>query len=99
MIAVIFEVTLKPNAAPRYFDIAGELKKVLVQQSGFISIERYQNVNHPEQYLSLSYWQDKESVMRWRNQIMHQDAQHIGKTELFAYYRLRVANVFRDYSL
>ncbi|MCF2856969.1 antibiotic biosynthesis monooxygenase [Pseudoalteromonas sp. SMS1] len=99
MIAVIFEVTLKPNTAPRYFDIAAELKEILVKQSGFISIERYQNVNHPEQYLSLSFWQDKESVMRWRNEITHQKAQHIGKTELFTYYRIRVANVFRDYTL
>ncbi|KZN55810.1 antibiotic biosynthesis monooxygenase family protein [Pseudoalteromonas luteoviolacea] len=99
MIAVIFEVTLRPNAAPRYFDIAAELKDILVQQRGFIAIERYQSVNNPEQYLSLSFWQDKESVMRWRNEIMHQKAQHIGKTELFKDYRLRVADVFRDYTL
>ncbi|KZN67467.1 antibiotic biosynthesis monooxygenase family protein [Pseudoalteromonas luteoviolacea] len=99
MIAVIFEVTLRPNATPKYFDIAAELKDILVQQRGFISIERYQNVNNPEQYLSLSFWQDKESVMRWRNEIMHQNAQHIGKTELFKDYRLRVADVFRDYTL
>ena len=53
MIAVIFEVTLDDDRAPRYFDLAGALKPELEQVDGFISVERFQSlVNEGKQRLS-----------------------------------------------
>ena len=40
MIAVIFEV--EPNAADAYFDLAAQLRPLLDEIDGFISIERFQ---------------------------------------------------------
>ncbi|KZN46307.1 antibiotic biosynthesis monooxygenase family protein [Pseudoalteromonas luteoviolacea] len=99
MMAVIFEVTLKSEGKEAYFDIATELKNLLVKQAGFISIERFVNVSDPDRYVSLSFWDNKESVLGWRDQFEHKRAQALGKAELFVDFRLRVANVIRDYGM
>lgn len=99
MIAVIFEVTPTENGKERYFEIAGDLKSLLSEMDGFISIERFQSITNPSRYLSLSFWRDEDSVRLWRNQIDHREAQREGKNSLFQDYRLRVANVLRDYGM
>lgn len=99
MIAVIFEVTPKENGKDRYFEIAADLKLLLSEMDGFISIERFQSVTNPSRYLSLSFWRDESSVKLWRNQLAHREAQREGRNNLFEYYRLRVANILRDYGM
>lgn len=99
MIAVIFEVTPNKEGKEQYFATAAKLKRSLHQIDGFISVERFQNVENPEAYLSLSFWRDETAVSQWRNTIEHRHAQAKGRNSLFADYRLRVANVVRDYGL
>ena len=99
MIAVIFEVTLKENGKDRYLEIAGDLKVLLSEMDGFISIERFQSISNPSRYLSLSFWRDENSVKLWRKQLAHREAQREGRNSLFEDYRLRVANVLRDYGM
>jgi heme-degrading monooxygenase HmoA len=107
MIAVIFELTpCQPVSAQeggegvaRYFELAGELKGVLAEQDGFISVERFESLSQPGRYLSLSFWRDEEAVRRWRCQTRHRAAQQEGRDGVLADYRLRVAHVIRDYGL
>ncbi|MES2069590.1 MAG: antibiotic biosynthesis monooxygenase [Pseudomonadota bacterium] len=99
MIAVIFEV--KPHADKReaYLEIAAKLKPTLEQMPGFISIERFQSISDPQRMLSLSFWEDEESVKGWRNLELHRAAQARGREVVFEDYRLRVAGVIRDYGM
>ena len=99
MIAVIFEVEPHAGAAPRYFELAAGLRDELAAIDGFVSVERFESLASPGRYLSLSFWRDEASVLRWRRQAMHRQAQLQGRGGLFAGYRLRVANVLRDYGL
>ncbi|WP_455198429.1 antibiotic biosynthesis monooxygenase family protein [Kaarinaea lacus] len=98
MIAVIFEVY--PNEAGRdeYLEIAGELRSMTENFDGFISIERFQSLVDENKILSLSFWRDEEAVKNWRNVAEHRIAQQKGKTSLFESYRIRVAEVVRDYT-
>lgn len=97
MIAVIFEVELADREA--YFCIAGELRPLLDEIDGFISIERFQNVSDTSRILSLSFWRDEAAITQWRNQEAHRAAQVAGRGSVFRDYRLRVANVVRDYGM
>lgn len=97
MIAVIFEVG--PADREAYFRIAGELRLLLDEIDGFISIERFQSLNDPERVLSLSFWRDEEAVARWRNVEAHRVAQAAGRGGVLRDYRLRVAEVVRDYGM
>ena len=99
MIVVIFEVYPMQGKRDAYLDIASSLKSRLSKMEGFISIERFQSLTYPEKILSLSCWKDEESVTRWRNQAAHRDAQEAGRTVVFENYRLRVAQVVRDYGM
>ncbi len=99
MIAVIFEVIPAPGKRQQYLDLAEELRPALQKMDGFISIERFESLTSKNKILSLSIWRDEEAVNRWRQYEEHRRAQAKGRSEIFADYRLRVANVIRDYGM
>lgn len=99
MIAVIFEVQPAEGKRDAYLGIAAELRPLLDGIDGFISIERFQSLAHPNRVLSLSFWRDEEAVEAWRNTEEHRQAQKAGRGGIFAGYRLRIAHVVRDYGL
>ncbi|HKO81996.1 MAG TPA: antibiotic biosynthesis monooxygenase [Chitinophagaceae bacterium] len=99
MIAVIFEVIPASGKKDDYLTTAAELKPVLEKMEGFISVERFQSITDPGKILSLSFWKDEESIKQWRNTEMHRLAQSKGRESIFKDYRLRIANVNRDYGM
>lgn len=98
MFAVIFEAEPFPECRQRYLELAAELKPLLADIEGFISIERFQSLSQPEKILSLSWWQDEEAVLAWRRQTEHRAAQQEGRNSIFRNYQLRVASVVREYT-
>lgn len=82
-----------------YFDLAGSLRSELEAVDGFISVERFQSVSNEGKYVSLSFWRDEEAVKTWREHAEHRIAQALGKKSIIADFRIRVAEVIRDYTL
>jgi heme-degrading monooxygenase HmoA len=99
MIAVIFEVTPNPEQEQAYLDAAAALRPQLEKIDGFISVERFRSLTTPGKIVSLSFWRDEEAVKRWRNVEAHRRIQARGRETIFADYRLRIAQVLRDYGL
>lgn len=99
MIVVIFEVTPAEGQLPGYMDHAARLRPELEAIDGFISVERFQSLTDPAKLLSLSFWRDEGAVKAWRNHAMHRATQAAGRDGMFAGYRLRVAQVLRDYDM
>lgn len=99
MIAVIFEVEPAAGRRDAYLSIAADLRPLLDDIDGFLSIERFQSLVDPNRILSLSFWRDEEAVKAWRNTDEHRQAQKAGRGGIFAGYRLRIAHVVRDYGL
>lgn len=98
MFAVIFEVTPDTEGKQQYLQLASRLREFLAEQEGFISIERFQSLADENKLLSLSFWQDEGAIAAWRNKLEHRAAQKAGRDGLFQSYRIRVAEVVRDYS-
>ncbi|MEW8288541.1 MAG: antibiotic biosynthesis monooxygenase [Candidatus Thiodiazotropha endolucinida] len=98
MLAVIFEVYPTDTGKDEYLSIAADLRKFLEDRDGFISIERFKSLVDEKKILSLSFWRDETAVEAWRNLMEHRAAQRKGKEHLFNSYRIRVAEVVRDYS-
>lgn len=96
MIAVIFEVEPYPEGRSEYLATAEALAEDLRRVDGFLSIERFQSLTHPDRLLSLSYWRDAAAVAAWRDHPPHRDAQIRGKSTLFRTWRIRVAHVVRE---
>ena len=99
MIAVIFEVQPRPGRKEAYLEAAEHLRPLLAKIDGFISIERFESLTQPGKILSLSIWRDEDAVRQWRNVEEHRRVQGAGRQSIFADYRLRVAQVIRDYGL
>lgn len=99
MVSVIFEVCPHPEHREGYLSWAAELKSELVQMDGFISIERFQSLSDPDKLLSLQFWRDDACLTAWRNLEAHRAAQSAGRSTMFKDYRLRIAEVTRDYGL
>ena len=98
MFAVIFEVHPTSEGKEEYLEIASRLRVFLEDQEGFISIERFQSLAEEGKVLSLSFWKDETAIEAWRNVMEHRIAQQKGKDSLFHSYRIRVAEVVRDYT-
>jgi heme-degrading monooxygenase HmoA len=99
MIAVIFEVLPRAGERQTYLDTAAALRTQLDGIDGFVSIERFESLSQPGKLLSLSFWRDEAAVRQWRMQEDHRLAQAAGRDHIFADYRLRVAQVLRDYGM
>ena len=99
MIAVIFEVEPADGKRDAYLGIAADLRPLLDGIDGFVSVERFQSLANPQRVLSLSFWRDEEAVRAWRNTEEHRQAQKAGRGGVFAGYRLRIAQVIRDYGM
>ena len=99
MIAVIFEVHIADGRKPDYLDIANELKPLLQEVDGFVSIERFQSLTDDKKLLSLSYWRDEAAVQEWRALTEHRAAQSKGRAGVFSNYRLTVAQTLRVYGM
>ncbi|MCC6718285.1 MAG: antibiotic biosynthesis monooxygenase [Acetobacteraceae bacterium] len=99
MIAVIFEVRPAEGQAGAYLEHAARLREALMGMDGFISVERFQSLTDTGKILSLSFWRDEAAVRAWRNHAEHRATQAAGRAGVFAGYRLRVAEVLRDYGM
>lgn len=99
MIAVIFEVWPADGHRDTYLGIAADLRPELDEIDGFISIERFESISETGKILSLSFWRDEAAVREWRSREDHRVAQAIGRDHVFADYRLRIADVARDYGM
>ncbi len=99
MIAIIFEVTPRAGRKDDYLDIAAQLRPLLDEVEGFVSVERFQSLSDPDKILSLSFFEDEDAVERWRMLSEHRGAQRSGRNGIFKDYRLRVAHVLRDYGM
>lgn len=98
MIAVLFEAQTAPAHQQRYLQLAAELKPLLADVPGFISIERFESLSTPGRLLSLSWWDSEQAIASWKQNLMHLAAQREGKESIFSEYRIRVCGVIRDYS-
>ena len=98
MIAVLFEAKVEPACQARYLQLAAELKPLLAEIDGFIDIERFQSLTNDGKILSLSWWRDEEAIRNWKQNVFHQAAQAEGRESIFTYYRIRVAQLMREYS-
>jgi heme-degrading monooxygenase HmoA len=99
MIAVIFEFTPIEGRFADYKALAEGLAGDVAQAEGFISIERFESINNKGKFVSLSFWRDEEAVRKWRNLQKHREAQKKGRAGIFQSYRLRIAQVQRDYTM
>lgn len=98
MVAMIFEVWPEDEHRDAYLSTAATLRPLADKSGGMLSIERFESLYEPGKILSLGFFEDEAAITAWRNSPEHRAAQAAGRNHYFRDYRLRIADVSRDYS-
>jgi heme-degrading monooxygenase HmoA len=100
VIAMIFEYWFDPADEAGYQEYLREsarLRALLPGADGFLGIERFASEKEPRRYVAIAYFTGEAAVAAWRNNPDHRRAQALGRSRFFSGYRLRIAEVVRDY--
>jgi len=92
--AVIF-TSIKSEFDEGYAEMATKMEALAKQQPGFIGIESARN----DIGITVSYWEDLESIKNWKHNLDHVDAQIKGRTKWYEKYTVRIALVEREYGI
>jgi heme-degrading monooxygenase HmoA len=101
MIAMIFEFSFdpdRPEIYDEYLTASDRLRQLLPDVDGFIGIERFQSCSDDNKFVAVGFFDDEGAVTAWRNTLAHRRVQALGRNRLFTSYRLRMADVTRDYT-
>ena len=92
--AVIFTSTLKPDA-DGYDAMSAKMLELVQQQPGFLGFDSARESSGTG--ITVSYWQDLQSIRHWRDNLEHQAAQRLGKERWYEQYSIRIAKIEREY--
>jgi heme-degrading monooxygenase HmoA len=90
--AVIF-TSIKKQVADGYEKTAARMEFLAKEQAGFLGIESARDGIG----ITVSYWQDEASILKWKQNLEHLMAQQKGIKEWYSCYAVRVCKVERAY--
>lgn len=90
--AVIF-TSLRTNREEGYTQMDQRMFELAQQQPGFLGSE---SVQQNQRGITVSYWQDEASILRWKQHSEHLQAQKLGK-QWYDNYSVRICRVERAY--
>ena len=92
--AVIF-TSLRTGGDHGYGDMAVRMAELAAQQPGYLGMESARGADGLG--LTVSYWRDEASIIAWKRNTEHQQAQRGGQQTWYDDYQVRVAKVERAY--
>ena len=91
--AVIF-TSIRTPSENGYSAMAERMEELARGQDGYLGIEAARN----EIGITVSYWRDLDSIVRWKRVVEHAEAQRQGRDNWYEQYQVRIARVERSYS-
>ncbi len=92
--AVIFTSLMAENDKG-YNSMSDKMVALASEQEGFLGIESARN----ELGITVSYWEDLESIKKWKNNTEHTEARNLGREQWYENFKVRICKVERDYGL
>jgi heme-degrading monooxygenase HmoA len=90
--AVIF-TSVRTEGDNGYSDVSEKMVELASEQPGFLGMESARE----DVGITVSYWEDLESIKVWKRNLEHLAAQKQGKEVWYHSYKTRIARVERDY--
>jgi heme-degrading monooxygenase HmoA len=91
-IAVIFSSVRTPGDGG-YDAMSLRMEELARLQPGFLGMESVRDAGGCG--ITISYWEDEESIARWKRDAEHAVAQELGRSRWYESYVLRVCRVLR----
>lgn len=94
--SVIFPNQHSGKFVDAYNKMADEMARLAEKQPGFLGIHSARN---PDGFgITVSYWADEPSILRWKQDVDHLAAQQSGIDQWYDSYEVIIAKVERNYS-
>jgi len=90
--AVIF-TSIRAEGDHDYAAVSDLMMQLAEKQPGFLGVEHARDTLG----ITVSYWQDLESIKNWKHQAEHTQARNRGRSEWYLSFKVRIARVERDY--
>jgi len=90
--AVIFTST-RTFGDKGYRLMSEQMEELAKNQPGYLGFESAKD----DIGISVSYWENLESISKWKTNLKHLVAQEMGKKEWYKWYKIRVCLVEREY--
>lgn len=90
--AVIF-TSQQTETIEGYDEMAQTMENLAKQQPGYLGIESARS----EIGITVSYWKNIEAIKNWKANLDHQMAQKLGRKQWYAWYKVRICKVEREY--
>ena len=90
--AVLF-TSLQTKNTEGYSEMAEAMEELAQKQPGFLGIEHARS----ELGITISYWESLEAISNWKANLDHLEAQKLGKTKWYQWYKIRICKVEREY--
>ena len=90
--AVIFTSNLTDNTQG-YSEMAQKMKDLAKQQPGYVDFESARG----DIGITISYWESLEAIAKWKSNTDHLFAQQKGIKDWYAWYKVRICLVEREY--
>ena len=91
---VVFSSRL--NSVDEAYEIAAQrMLELAAEQDGFLGVD---SVRKNQMGITVSYWRDEASILNWKQQQEHRQAQNMGRSQWYDEYSIQIAKVERNYN-
>ncbi len=97
MMVVIVEFELRAGAESKFESALKHMQEQVGKYDGFLGEAPCRSVDNEKKFVSLFYWQDRQSIKAWREDPEHVKIQQLGRDKIFAWYKIRVCEIEREY--
>ncbi|MEJ2618704.1 MAG: antibiotic biosynthesis monooxygenase [Candidatus Thiodiazotropha sp.] len=78
-----------------YGEMARKMVSLASKQPGFLGVESARD----DMGITVSYWTDIESIINWKANLQHQEAQKLGREKWYSTFKIRISRVEREYGI
>ena len=97
MMVVIIEFELRAGAESEFRDALEHMQEQVKKYDGFLGEVPCCSIENEKRFVTLFYWRDRESIKAWREDPEHLKTQQLGREKIFAWYKIRVCELEREY--
>ncbi len=97
MMVVIVEFELRTGMESEFETASQHMQEQVKKYDGFLGEDPCCKLDNENTFVTLFYWRDRESMKAWREDRVHVITQNLGREKLFAWYKIRVCELEREY--
>lgn len=94
MVIILFRSTLTAAAGADYANLNAELEDYVKTRPGFLEAKAFTAADGER--LTVVWWRDRETLRMWQEDLRHVAAKKAGREHWYQYYKMEVAEVFRQ---